>query len=582
MPKLKTLQFLIGTVVAGTLQPSSAAMAQTAVRDSARAHAYHLLNRITFGPKPGDVDQVLAMGIDQFIARQLDPFSIPDTVLNETLIDSRILNTTTETLAKLFRERRQARIARQRAGGDTALGSETRRMTPTDPGNVLGRLLAEYPKITLTRAVQSERQLYEVMVDFWTNHFNVYSAKGPVRYLLPEYIEETIRPYAFGRFEDLLIATAQSPAMLVYLDNVQSVAVGSEPPQLANMERRLRRARQVGNTPARRAGSRARQVGNRGRRTMQGSNTDNVRRAEERMARVRERLPSGPNENYARELLELHTLGVDGGYTQQDVVDVARIFTGWSMGGRTRQDPSNFVFNAWAHDTDKKTVIGHDFPANGGMTEGVELLHILATHPSTIRHISSKLCTRFVLDVPPDGCIDTAAQAWMASDGNISVVVGAIIESPGFWASAGQKIKTPLEFVVSAVRAVDGVPDTTLALPQVVRRLGQPLYGAEAPTGYPETKEDWVNAGALLGRFNIALGFASGRIPGVQLDLDQLIPVEADLEDMLDAANQNILQGTASEHTLNVWRNQARERPPSERRVFIIGLAIGSPEFQRQ
>ncbi len=574
MPKSKNLQLLIVTVVVGTLLPSSATVAQTADRDSARARAYHLLNRITFGPKPGDVDLVLETGIDQFIARQLDPFSLPDTVLNETLKDTRILNTSTEALAGLFRERRQARIARQRAGGDTALSPETRRMAPTDSGNVLGRLLAEYPKTALTRAVQSERQLYEVMVDFWTNHFNVYSAKGPVRYLLPEYIEETIRPHAFGRFEDLLIATAQSPAMLVYLDNVQSVAVGSEPPQLANMERRLRRARQVGNTRARQ--------GNRARRNMPQSNTDNIRRAEEQMARVRERLPTGPNENYARELLELHTLGVDGGYTQQDVVEVARIFTGWSMGGRTRQEPSNFMFNAWAHDTEKKTVMGHDFPARGGMTEGIELLQILATHPSTIRHVSSKLCMRFVLDMPPDGCIDAAVQAWKASDGNIPVVVGAIIGSPDFWASAGQKTKTPLEFVVSAVRALDGVPDTTLALPQVVRRLGQPLYGAEAPTGYPETQEDWVNAGALLGRFNIALGFATGRIPGVQLNLDQLIPMEANLEDMVDAANQNILQGMASEHTLNVWRDQARKRPVSERRVFIIGLAIGSPEFQRQ
>jgi uncharacterized protein (DUF1800 family) len=324
--------------------------------------------------------------------------------------------------------------------------------------------------------------------------------------------------------------------MLSYLDNAQSVAPGARPPGAGR--------RRFGAAPARRS--------------------------------------QGINENYARELLELHTLGVDGGYTQQDVINVARIFTGWSL--RRAPGGPEFTFNAWAHDRGTKVVLGQDYH-EGGEREGLDLLRALARHPATMRHVSAKLCARFVSDDPPDGCIDAAVQAWDRTDGDIREVVRAIILSPDFWADdhRGVKLKTPLEFVVSAVRAVDGRPDTTLALAQIVARLGEPLYLQSAPTGYAEREDAWANAGALLQRFNTAVALAAGRLPGVLFDPDAVIRPSDDRETMIAAANRAILEGTASGTTLDAIRRQVTDvYDPSAARALVIGLALGSPEFQRR
>jgi len=298
-----------------------------------------------------------------------------------------------------------------------------------------------------------------------------------------------------------------------------------------------------------------------------------------------QRRPTGINENYARELMELHTLGVDGGYRQQDVTEVARILTGWSITPPPRGGGGDFSFNAWAHDRGAKQVLGLEFPAGHGEDEGVRLLKLLAAHPSTMHYVSGKLCARFVNDMPPDGCIDDAVRAWKQSDGNIREVLRAIFHSPDFWAPANQsaKVKTPLEFVVSAVRALGGVPDTTPRLSGAVARLGQPLYQHVAPNGYGEHQEDWVNSGALLNRMNIAMGLAANRLPGVSVSLDGLLPIAADHASLVESVNQLILGGRMSAQTRKVILEQLADvGNPVQARALAVGLAIGGAEFQRQ
>jgi uncharacterized protein (DUF1800 family) len=301
------------------------------------------------------------------------------------------------------------------------------------------------------------------------------------------------------------------------------------------------------------------------------------------MNQIESRMPTGINENYAREVMELHTLGVDGGYTQQDVVNLSRILTGWSI-DKPRQHP-RFVFNDWAHDRREKTFLGRRFPSGHGEDEGNEALRMLARAPASMRHVSAKLCARFVNDNPPDGCVDAGVHAWQRTGGDIREVVRAIITSPEFWdpRNRAAKVKTPLEFVVSAVRAIDAQPDTSLALAQVVARLGQPLFGQQPPTGYPENQDSWVNAGALLQRMNVALGLAAGRLPGVSADLDQITPPSDDVETMINTVNAKLLSGIATNNTLKTMRDQAADLPSADmKRAMIIGLALGSPEFQRQ
>jgi len=516
----------------------AAAPAPLSARDSAR----HALNRLAYGPRPGDVDQVARDGVMRWIDRQLDPSSIPDDSLAGLERRFTILRESPDDLARIFEAARRARVARQKAGDAAAPDT-------TDAPPEMRRLAGEFTDLAVVRAAYSERQLDEVMADFWTNHFNVYAGKGIDRYLLPDYIEHVIRPHAMGNFADLLIATAQSPAMLFYLDNWESVAPGAVPPQLARAEARARFGR--GN-PA-------------------------------RLDSVAQRLPKGINENYGRELMELHTLGVDGGYTQADVIAAARILTGWGI-ERPRQDP-RFVFNQWAHDFGAKTVLGVPFPAGHGMDEGIRLLKMLAMHPATMHHVSWELCQRFVADEPPDGCVDDAVAAWRKTGGDIRAVLTAIFHGPDFWAAANRsaKIKTPLEFVASALRASGAEPDTTFRLGQVVARLGEPLYQHVAPDGYPETQDEWVNSGALLDRMNVAVGLAAGRLPGARVDLDAVVPAQENHEALVDALNRQLLGGAMSDHTRQVILDQIKDlRDSAAARSFAVGLALGGPDFQRQ
>ncbi len=509
---------------------------------SPRDSAVHALNRLAYGPRPGDVDRVTQGGVMTWIDQQLAPERIDDTRLAERERRFDLLSYSRDDLARLYLDAQRARRGRQQAQRADSMMGPSDQAEQTPEGLRARRLAGELQELAVVRAALSERQLQEVMVDFWTNHFNVFLAKGADRFLMPSYIEETIRPRALGKFSDLLIATAQSPAMMFYLDNWESVAPGSRPPVPAFPLSAMRR-------------------GGQGARQM----------------------PKGINENYARELLELHTLGVDGGYTQQDVIEVARIFTGWSIAPPPRG--GGFEFHDWAHDRGAKTVLGVAFPAGHGEDEALRLLALLANSPATMHHVSRQLCARFVADDPPDGCVDAAAAAWQRSGGDIREVLRAIVRSPDFWApqNARAKVKTPLEFVVSAARAVGADPDSTARLAQVVARLGEPLYLHVAPDGYAERQEDWLNSGALLARMNAAVAIAAGRLPGAAVDLDALVPATADRSALVAAVNDRLLAGTMSEHTKAVIRDQLSDvSDPRQARALAIGLALGGPDFQRQ
>jgi uncharacterized protein (DUF1800 family) len=529
---------------------ASAAAAQQPM--SPRDSAVHALDRLAYGPTPGEADSLARTGVMRWIDRQLDEKGNDSRALADRSRDFAGLDVSRKDLARRYAEaQRERRLLKQSVADSVdpatepmrpGLGARRQGATP-GPMREFRELAGDLAQWTVVRAIFADHQLAEIMTDFWLNHFNVYLNKGADRYLVPSYVEQTIRPRALGSFEDLLLAVAHSPAMLFYLDNAESIAPGSEPPEA---RRRLR----FGYAP--------------------------------RQANANPR-PTGINENYARELLELHTLGVDGGYTQDDVISVARVLTGWSVERPDRG--SAFVFRDWAHDRGAKTVLGVAFPAGHGEDEGERLLRMLAEQPATMHHVSAKLCARFVSDQPSDECIDEAVAAWKRSRGDMREVLRAIVRSPAFWSPTvvAAKVKTPLEFVVSAVRAVGGDPDSTPRLAQQVARLGQPLFLQASPAGYPETQEDWVNSGALLNRMTFATALAAGRLPGVGTNLDAIVPATGDYNALVEAVNQRCLSGRMTEHTRQVIRKELADiGDPAEARALAVGLALGGPEFQRQ
>ncbi|HVS22004.1 MAG TPA: DUF1800 domain-containing protein, partial [Pyrinomonadaceae bacterium] len=375
----------------------------------------------------------------------------------------------------------------------------------------------------ILRAVYSERQLQEVMVDFWTNHFNVFAGKGADRWFLTSYDRDTIRPNTFGKFYDLLLADAESPAMLFYLDNFQSVSPNAQFPQQRPGAARgplaeLMRAPNPNRNP---------------NPTM----TNNPQQQRPQQQRQQQR--RGINENYARELMELHTLGVDGGYTQKDVQEVARCFTGWTilqprgggaavnaiMGRDMRDSAGKFVFRAAVHDNGEKIVLGHKIPGGGGMGDGLAVLNILVHHPSTAHFIATKLVRHFVSDDPPPALVDRVAQTFLKTDGDIREVLKAIFFSPEFNSADAYraKVKRPFELAISSVRTLGAETNGGPQMHQWIARMGQPLYGFQTPNGYSDVAENWVNTGALLERMNFALALVSNRIPGTRVDLSRFV-----------------------------------------------------------
>lgn len=537
----------------------------------------HVLNRLGFGARPGDVERVKAIGLDKYIEQQLNPEKIDDAATEAKLQNLEALRMTAAELYEKYPQPGQLLRALQQRGAlppDLAAARDSRQQNqannanqnqtqpksgdaassemagpppnnanananpnanPDSSGNPMNNaeyrravyayfkennlrppqfITGELQMARILRATYSERQLQEVLVDFWTNHFNVFAGKGADRWLLVSYDRDTIRPHTMGKFYDLLKATAESPAMLFYLDNFQSVSPNA--PQQRPLQGPLAN-----------------------RRLLSMSNNPQDQRLQQQQAR------RGINENYARELMELHTLGVDGGYTQKDVQEVARCFTGWTIfaprgagaaaaqiaggGGRRaemlRENAGKFYFNPRVHDDGEKLVLGQKISAGGGVKDGLMVLDILAHHPSTAKFIATKLVRRFVSDEPPQSLVDRVAQTYMKTDGDIREMLRTIFLSPEFNSQEAYraKIKRPFELAISAVRTLGADTNGGPQLHQWIARMGQPLYGFQTPNGYSDVAADWVNTGALLERMNFALALVSNRIPGTRVDLSRFV-----------------------------------------------------------
>ncbi|HEX8459702.1 MAG TPA: DUF1800 domain-containing protein [Pyrinomonadaceae bacterium] len=612
-------------------QKTSAAAKSARLGDERRI--LHVLNRLGFGARPGDVERIRKLGLQNYIEQQLAPERIDDAGLEAKLRNLSSYWMTTAELYRKYPQPGQLLRALQRQGrlpADLAELRENRTpganandaSKPTEPGaarqegrkdyrqalqeyyrenNLLlpARITAELQASRILRATYSERQLQEVLVDFWTNHFNVYANKGADRWLLVSYDRDTIRPHTLGKFRDLLLATAQSPAMLFYLDNFQSVSPTAGQNAARMRPRPKRFFETLTNAPQQGAGNAedamtagdAQPRGRRMNRRRQLRRTASAQKGTGEQAKMSagevqgqqpappqqqppRRMRRGINENYARELMELHTLGVEGGYTQKDVQEVARCFTGWTifdprgLGGASGltnpERAGTFYFNPRLHDDGEKTVLGHKIPAGGGVNDGLMVLDILAKHPATARFISTKLARRFVTDNPSPALVERIAAVYTKSDGDIRATLRAVFASPEFNAPENYraKIKTPFELAISAVRSLGGETTGAPALHQWIARMGEPLYQYQAPTGYPDTAEHWVNTGALLERMNFALALVGNRINGTRVDLSRFAgdaATGADRSRLVEQFASVILQGDMSERTKAALLKQLNE-----------------------
>jgi uncharacterized protein (DUF1800 family) len=472
----------------------------------------HVLGRAGFGARPADAARLREQGLDRYLDEQLHPERLSDADVRRRLARFETLALDSSEIAEryylpLVRERRESRKDAARPPAESP-AEAVAAMTPEERARLrelreAGRqVLDELGQQKILRATYSPRQLEEVLVDFWFNHFNVFAGKGVVRIYLTEYEREAIRPHVLGRFRELLGAVAKSPAMLFYLDNWQSV----DPKAAEEMSRRLD---EVGEA----RGIRGRMARRRIERRLGGREA-----TPEAIAEIKQRLPRGLNENYARELMELHTLGVGDGYTQADVVEVARAFTGWTIKG-PRQG-GGYRFEDRRHSKGPKTVLGTTIDA-GGEGDGEAVLDLLAAHPSTARFIATKLAWRFVADTPPPALVDRAAGTFTSTRGDLRAVVRAILTSPEFLAAEARaaKVKTPFELAVSALRATEAEVSDASAVLARLRTLGMPLYFAQPPTGYADTADAWINTGSIVGRMNFAVDLAANRIAGVRVAL---------------------------------------------------------------
>jgi len=633
-------------------KPAGAAMEM-----DAHKRAVHALNRLTFGARPGDVERVTQIGVDKWIELQLHPGKIDDSALEAKLDSFRTLRMGTKEIVENFppeqlikqiadgkaslprdptkravyevqlqrygdKQERKEEAAKPADSTQPADSGEMRRreerqlanlkmqelldlppdermkeilqMLPEDqqalanttkgpkadallegmspqqketvmalnnPGQVV---VQELTQAKLLRAIYSERQLDEVMTDFWFNHFNVFLNKGEDRYLLTSYERDAIRPHALGKFEDLLVATAKSPAMLFYLDNWLSVGPDSD--VVLGIAPHPRDRRRYGPGPQNRP-----------------------------PGKIKARQASGLNENYGRELMELHTLSVNGGYSQKDVAEVAKVFTGWTIEQPVKG--GDFRFEPRMHEPSDKIVLGHRIKQNGEK-EGLEVLHLLARNPQTAHFISQKLAMRFVSDDPPVALVDRMTKTFLKKDGDIREVLRTMFKSHEFWSPEAYraKVKTPLEFVVSAVRASGAEVEDARALVATLNNMGMMPYGMMPPTGYSMKAEVWVNSSALLARMNFALGLAAGKVRGVKVDAGGLAAGTTggatDAQEALVNLENSLLAGAISKQTHDTISKQLDDPKISQRRLddpkrppnvaAITGLILGSPEFQRR
>jgi uncharacterized protein (DUF1800 family) len=606
---------------------------------SEHERALHALGRLTFGPRPGDLEKVMVMGVDNWIEQQLNPAAIPNPVLDNRLAAYRTLRMAPKELALAFpngsmireaadkrrnlpsdpvqfglwevlidkdNEQRAknaapaqpdeaAQKAAAQAGQDAARHladmllslpkanrmpslmklpvNDRRILVQYIPNDMRDRLIADFSPVEretwfamngptnvvvaelqqakILRAAYSERQLEEVMTDFWFNHFNVFIYKDQDQYLVTTYERDAIRPYALGKFHDLLVATAKNPAMLFYLDNWLSIGPNSQ-------------AAGGGKSPS---------------------------------------ANKGLNENYGRELMELHTLGVDGGYTQADVTEVARVFTGWTV--QPMDQGWGFFFDPKRHEPGAKTVLGQTIPEKG-VDEGLQVLDMLARSPATARFISTKLARRFVSDDPPPALVEAMAKTFLDKDGDIKEVLRTMVHSKEFWSPDiyRKKVKTPLEFIASAVRATGTQVQNPMPIVQALAKMGMPLYQMQPPTGYSTKAEVWMNSNALLERLNFSTSFTSGGLGGVNFDplrmlalgllarspKEEVVPVSTSggTDAAVTLVEAALIGGDVSKNTDKAIRKSLDDPQigghllddPAKPLATIIGLTLGAPEFQ--
>ena len=545
----------VGLVIAaGSTAPTPSVAAASATDDSStrsgssRAEPtddktiVHTLNRLGFGPRPGDVAKVRELGLQRYIDQQLHPERVGDPAVDSRLAGLTTIGMSSREIATRFEiPQLEARRQRQQQGRQNSAEVQPPPPTP-EMQRRNNQTIVELSEHKLLRAIYSERQLQEVLTDFWFNHFNVDARKGRDRFLLTEYEREAIRPHVLGKFRDLLGATAKSPAMLFYLDNWMSADPDGPHPVARGVARPRFGRPGLGRRIVMPGAGQQNQQGNRQKR--------------------------GLNENYARELMELHTLGVDGGFTQKDVTEVARAFTGWTI-DNPRQGAS-YKFDARLHDPGEKIVLGHRIKADGDERDGEQVLDILARHPATSRFIATKLVRRFVSDIPPAPLVERAAARFRETDGDLRETVRTIVTSPEFFAAEAYraKVKTPFEFIVSAARATGAEVEDAAPLVRALQQLGMPLYGCQPPTGYKDSADAWVNTGALVNRMNIALALSTNQMRGIRID-----PVESTGDS--DSLIAKLVNGEVSAST-RATIARAATKPQ------VAALTLGSPEFQRK
>jgi uncharacterized protein (DUF1800 family) len=664
----------------------------------------HVLNRLGFGARPGDVEKVRAIGVEKYIEQQLNPNGINDSVADAKVQNLEALKMTTAQLFEKYpnpgallnflgrrnqlppelkdsykarQEGKAPEKSEQEKKDSEMKDSDAMKSQPQQPGQqgemtqeeqrrarqemqeylranglkTPREMISDIYASRILRAVYSERQLQETMVDFWTNHFNVFVGKGADPWYLISYDRDTVRPNTMGKFKDLLLATAKSPAMLFYLDNFESVSpnanIGNGRGGIGNGNQRLQRAIQNGQLNGQMRERIKQQTG------MTDEQINQRMTQMQQQPQQQQRMRRGINENYAREIMELHTLGVDGGYTQKDIQEVARCFTGWTIAdprgyrkaaakelvgmdaqGRGLRGPfgmetgesGEFVFNPRLHDDGEKVVLGQKISSGGGINDGLKVIEILSKHPSTAKFVAKKLAVKFVNDNPSKELVDRVAAAFTKSDGDIRATLKALFASPEFFAVGNYraKIKTPLELTISSIRVLGGETNGGPGLNAMLAKMGEQLYGWQAPTGYPDQAEDWVNTGALLERLNFGIALASNRIPGTRVDLSKITGKSngVDRDKVLGQSIAYILNGEISEATKATLMKQIDQPLPEPQTtqnnkgqmenvmaqnvggvgggrggvgqqrllapsgnpevVKIVGLVLGSPEFQRQ
>ena len=599
-----------------------------------RQAAAHLLSRFTYGAKSGDVDAVVKEGLEKWFQKQLDG-KLSDQELDAMLEPYKDINLTNDEVENKYP--RQPKVLRMAIkdgfidkdsvgkGDQKAYRQQLQDYRATKGYGQEQDLLREFINQKILRAAYTNNQLHELLTDFWFNHFNVSLTKNQCAAYVPAFERDVIRPNVTGKFSNLLMATAKSPAMLIYLDNYTSSGKPVVDSEMDGM--------QMGMSA--------------------------VKPKQAKVLKPKKQ-GGGLNENYAREVMELHTLGVDGGYSQSDVTQAARVLTGWTIAplgedgaygaaykkviekiGEANLKSKGFVkdgdflFVPTRHDNEQKTVLGHQFVAGGGYEEGVELLNMLAHHKATAHFISKKLATRFVNDQPDPKLIDKMAKTFLSTDGDIKQVLITMVSAPEFWSakSLREKTKSPFELAISAVRGLDAQVTQPYQVYNWINKMGQKMYYYQAPTGFPDRGQYWINTGALLNRMNFGLALAGQRIPGVKINLlalnnnhepesseaalriySKLIMPERDLSKtierlrpMLNDPELTTKVAKAADRTpapqpkLNaamlsengsmgeVKTDSLKKRKPASPQISnnsmlaqVVGVIVGSPEFQRK